>query len=409
MNKKLILLMLALPLILMISLFTTTSQVSLVITVPVSKVVINDADIVYMDLDEEYQISYTVYPTNAANQSVYFSYEPYNEDVCAEVDVESGVIKAKSCGKVKVTVTTVDGGFKDSFVVEITTNKLQGINSTLEKEVIKLGESVSVKTAFTPSSAQYQTQLKYEIIEGNGNVSVDSQGKITAENVGSAKIKVYCSIDASVYDEVEVFIENTYPMEFLKKTEALTTIQSSGSLKLFVDKNADVKSYSFTVIDKAGEPYNDLQIAFNEQEKLIAYEFKHQNACDLIIRLTVEMADGNVYSDECTVSRIEKIECNWIGAEVTAIAIDQVKEIYFHINPPNAEIEYEITLSENGKYIRCEMMNGYLLVSASQGAEEVISTYEDKYASELISLTIWLKDQPNEKETLVVNVNVYIP
>ena len=70
MNKKLILLMLALPLILMISLFTTTSQVSLVITVPVSKVVINDADIVYMDLDEEYQISYTVYPTNAANQSV---------------------------------------------------------------------------------------------------------------------------------------------------------------------------------------------------------------------------------------------------------------------------------------------------------------------------------------------------
>ena len=74
-----------------------------------------------------------------------------------------------------------------------------------------------------------------------------------------------------------------------------------------------------------------------------------------------------------------------------------------------AEIEYEITLSENGKYIRCEMMNGYLLVSASQGAEEVINTYEDKYASELISLTIWLKDQPNEKETLVVNVNVYIP
>lgn len=408
MNKKLILLMLALPLILMLSLFTTTNRVSLVISVPVSKVVINDADIVYMDLDEEYLISYTVYPTNAANQSVYFSFEPYNESVCADVEITEGKIKPKSCGKVKVTVTTVDGGFKDSFVVEITTNKLQSISSTLEKNVIKLGESVNIQTAFTPASAQYQTQLKYDVVEGKDNVSVDSQGRITAENVGSAKIKVYCSIDASVYDEVEVLVENTHPMEFLKKSEALTTVQSLGSLKLFIDENAEIKDYSFNVLDKLGEPYNDLTIEFIEDKKELSYKFNHQNACDLTVRLAVEMKDGTIYQDECSITRIEKIECSWVGAGVTAIPIDKSQEIHFKINPPNAEIEYEITLSENGKYIKCEMMNGYLFVSAAENAAELIGNYPEKFASEIISLTIWLKDQPNEKETLTVEVNIYI-
>ena len=122
MNKKLILLMLALPLILMLSLFTATNTVSLVINVPVTKVVINDDDVIYMDLEEEYEISYTVYPTNAANKKVVFASEPYGNSVFANVKIADGKIVAESCGKAKITVTTVDGGFKDSFVVEITTN-----------------------------------------------------------------------------------------------------------------------------------------------------------------------------------------------------------------------------------------------------------------------------------------------
>ena len=53
-------------------------------------------------------------------------------------------------------------------------------------------------------------------------------------------------------------------------------------------------------------------------------------------------------------------------------------------------------------------MNGYLFVSPAENAAELISNYPEKFASEIISLTIWLKDQPNEKETLTVEVNIYI-
>ena len=75
MNKKLILLMLALPLILMLCLFTAVSTVSLAVKVPVSKVVLNENPVVYIDLDQTYDISYTVYPTNAENQNVYFDFQ----------------------------------------------------------------------------------------------------------------------------------------------------------------------------------------------------------------------------------------------------------------------------------------------------------------------------------------------
>ena len=166
MNKKLILLMLALPLILMLCLFTATSTVSLAIKVAVSKVELNEDAVVYIDLDETYDISYTVYPTNAANQNVSFSAEPVENTTTAIVKIEGNTLSAESCGKVKITVTTVDGGFKDSFIVEISTSKLQGISSSIEKDTIKLGESIGIKTTFSPLVAQYQTQLKYEVVEG---------------------------------------------------------------------------------------------------------------------------------------------------------------------------------------------------------------------------------------------------
>ena len=66
MNKKLISLILVLPLILMISLFTAVNTVSLAVSVPVSKIEILGPEIVYLDLDkqEKHFIEYAVYPTD---------------------------------------------------------------------------------------------------------------------------------------------------------------------------------------------------------------------------------------------------------------------------------------------------------------------------------------------------------
>ena len=77
MNKRLILLILALPLILMLSLFTTANSVSIAIQVPVTglEIILEGGNpMVYVNLDDEdggkYTIDYVVYPTNATNKEV---------------------------------------------------------------------------------------------------------------------------------------------------------------------------------------------------------------------------------------------------------------------------------------------------------------------------------------------------
>lgn len=414
MNKKLILLMLALPLILMISLFTTTSTVSLVVSVPVSKVVFNEEPIVYMDLEETYEFSYTVYPTNAANQNVIFTSEPYGNGAHAIINVQDGKIIASSCGKTKLTVTTVDGGFKDSIIVEITTNQLQGITTTVEKDTIKIGESIDVKTKFSPASAQYQTQLKYEVevLEGEEVVTVTPQGKITGSNVGKAKIKTYCTIDNGVYDEVEVTVENTLPMEFLKKSEILTTKQTSGELKLFVDESASF-TYTCEALNEEGEPYDAIEFDLNKENKTFSYEFKNQASCVITIRLKITTSEG-VFEDYCEITRVGKIQCEWVIGDATgdktkgatAIAIGQSEEVYFNLLPANKEIGYEIILSENGKYISCELKDGYLFVTSSETALDYLV---GDYAFEEVTLTIWLTEEPNEKVTLTRDINIHLP
>ena len=76
MTKKIILLVLILPVIVMISLFTTTDAVSLAISIPVTGINIEEDNIVYMDIKDKLNVSYTVYPTNASNQKVTMITEP---------------------------------------------------------------------------------------------------------------------------------------------------------------------------------------------------------------------------------------------------------------------------------------------------------------------------------------------
>ena len=413
MNKKLILLMLALPLILMLSLFTTTSTVSLAVSVPVSKVVFDEDPIIYMDLEESYEISYTIYPTNAANQKVIFSTEPYGEGAFATLTVQDGKVIPSSCGTAKLTVTTVDGGFKDSVIIEISTNNLQSISTSIEKETIKIGESVNIQTKYSPAAAQYQTQLKYEIVEGSEVVSVSLQGKITGKNVGKAKIKTYCTIDNSVYDEVEVIVENSNPVEFLTKTETLTNKDLTGDIHLYVDESAEFESLNYKVLDENGAEYSAITCNLDKINKIFSYQFKNEDACVVTVRLTAIMKDGSEYSDECKIIRVGKIECEWLEFDPngdkthgsTAVAIGQSEEVYFNILPPNKEFAYQITLSENGKYVECEVHDGYIFVKPSATA---LVYLEGIQADETVTLTIWLVEEPDVKVTLTRTINVYL-
>ena len=147
MAKKIIILMLFLPLLVMVVLFTTTNRISLEVDMKVENVEFNENDIIELEYNEkDYQLNYTIYPTNATNQKV--SFEADNNVV--EVSDE-GKILPKSVGKSKVTVTTNDGAFKDSVYVEVYSNTLKEFDVFFSKDVLLVGEKVKFTPKFNPT------------------------------------------------------------------------------------------------------------------------------------------------------------------------------------------------------------------------------------------------------------------
>jgi hypothetical protein len=189
MSKKLIALMLILPLVLMMTLFTAVNSVSLRVKVPVSKIELYGDTFVSLSLDKEerYYVDYAVYPTSAANKNVVLTLEPVGNQPLAEIEYKDGYIYPKTVGSANVCLTTVDGGYRAKFQVVVKANDVQSINSSVEKTTLTVGETVQINTQFTPSTVKDKS-LTY--VSNNPNIiSVDENGLITIDEAALEDIK----------------------------------------------------------------------------------------------------------------------------------------------------------------------------------------------------------------------------
>ena len=105
----------------MLSLFTTTNVVTIVADVPVTGIVLNmdksEIPVLSLDDGDTMRVDYSVTPNGATNKEVTYSFSPVGEEKMAEFEMDGNLLIPKEHGKAKVTVETVDGGFRDSFVV----------------------------------------------------------------------------------------------------------------------------------------------------------------------------------------------------------------------------------------------------------------------------------------------------
>ena len=234
MAKKVLLLVLCLPIIIMICLFTTTDAVSLAIDIPVTGIEIVEDNIVYLDLDEQetYKIDYTVYPTNATKKDVAMSYEAVGDSRLAKLKFnDEGEIVPESMGMAKVFLTTIDGGFKDSFIVQIDSNMLHEINSEISADEIHVGGEALITNEFIPHNAKNQI-VAYESSDSKV-ATVDNRGKVTGVGKGTATIKIYSPEDQSIYDEVTISVFNTGVMDL--STDKISTWDRGGRFNASID------------------------------------------------------------------------------------------------------------------------------------------------------------------------------
>ena len=404
MSKKLILLMLALPLLIMLSLFTATNTVSLAVSVPVSKIEISSDPIVYLDLDEAetYTVEYTIYPTNAANQTVAFSTERLGEEPLAELEYNEGVITPKTCGKAIVYLTTADGGFKDSFITQVESNSLQAIDATVSDEVLDIGGTATITTVFTPVNAPNQ-QLRYEVTQGAELVSVNNQGVVTGKGVGTATVKVISRMNEAIYDEVTVEVKNSAAMQFVEDKLTNTTKQSGGAITLFIDENVEATP-SVTVLDENGVATETaISYTIDIANKQLAYTFLDADFVGKItVQLTVNVEGVAPFVDSCIISRFDKMTAEWSeGGGPVLIELGSTLYIHFEWEPSSIEVEWDVDLSNDYVEYEMDIENGTLIVEAKKMGEIIEEN------NTLITLTLTDKENSDSAVTLTKIVVIH--
>ncbi len=407
MNKKLILLILCLPLILMLSLFSVSKSVKISFSIPVSKIEIFGDRIVYMDLDslEKYSIDYTIYPTNAKNKSVYLQTEQIDSEPLAELEYEDGKIIAKSCGKAKVYLVTVDGGFRDSFIVQVDSSKLQSISCEIVDTSIYVGDTTQITTTFVP--AGNDTLLEYQLSDEDKNiVSVSATGEVTGLSKGEAEITVVSKVNENIKDIVTIEVKNRDILD-LEKTE-VATWQKEGSINLSLDTEEECE-YIVKVYNEQGQKWGpeEIDIKLNLESEAegrisVDYAFVDKEYDGLVlVEIIVKTESGLEVTKTCTILCINQITAQFINVEPSQVKYGSTTIQAFTITPNDVDVELECVASNDNVSTTVDYNNKLIYVTGN------------KLGVSVISLTIYNKENKDEfvtisKEIVVTTQNIAI-
>ncbi len=380
MNRKLILLIMCLPLILMLSLFSVSKTVVLAINIAVSKIQIFGDKIVYIDLDDagNYLVNYTIYPTNAKNKQVHFSTEAIAGVELAELEYENNCIQAKSCGAARVYLTTADGGFRDSIVVYVESNRLQSISSNVDTDSIYVGDTTQIYTAFNPASNT--TLLNYEVNDaGKSVVSVSPNGLITGLSKGTAEITISSTKYPQVKDVVTVEVKNRDIIDF-QKTE-VTTWQKQGNVKVSLDTEEECE-FSFKAYDENDCELDDslIVVSLNKTDMAngiisLDYELIDKTFTGSItLELVAETEGGLIVTKKCKIEYINEITAQFVEAEqICSVRVGLETLEMFEVNPSDADVKIECELSNDNIDVSVNDANKFIVVSGKKLGVTTIS------------------------------------
>lgn len=380
MTKKILLLVLALPLIMMVTIFTTTKQVSLAVNVPVSGISIDGSKIIYLDLDQEeqYKVDYTVYPTNAYNQEVTFSYEKYGEARKALLEFKDGYIYPKGVGSAKVTITTNDGGFSDSFIVHVDSNILQSIESSISKTKLFVGETATINTTFVPENAKDKI-ISYS--SSNESVAkVDSEGIVKAVGAGTATIKVYAENNPSIFNEFDITVDINGSIAL--GAEEVVGWNATGNFVISIKKNSEKDPEIITELyglDNNKLPANILNYTISDLEsdsseylkKSFDFEFLNNYVGTVIVKITLKFNDTDSQTVTCNLKRVNEIEAkfNYKGAD--EFVVGETKLIPFSLTPSDANVRYETKVSNDNISATMNKSNKLIVTALKPGVSTV--------------------------------------
>lgn len=348
-----ILLMLSLPLILMLSLYTTTEVVSIVVDVPVNGIDVVVEELVELDLDkgESFTVDYVISPTEAANKSVVFYFLETEGAKLAEFMVDGNTITPTSAGSARVAVETADGGYRDYFDVVVHSKRVESISSYPEKSTLTVGETTRINTSYYPTVVKDEG-ISYRVKEGEGIVTVSQGGLIRGVGIGTAVVEVISTDNPAARSEFTVTVESSSVIDFVSDRCDITALDDVAYITSVINPDVTVSGYTaelFMLESGEAVPADVAVAELDTESGILSCRFIDTAFVGNIeIRLTVTADDGTVVTKSAYIHRISEIKIGWADGSDAEYAVfnsnSDGERIEIDIRPLGADVTYFITL-----------------------------------------------------------------
>lgn len=435
MTKKLILLLLALPLFLMIILFTATNTVSLAIDIPVSGIDVLGDETVYLDMDTNnprLEIEYAIYPTNASNVGVSVSYNPIIVDgvqqplaqFTCEINAEERVayLTPVVAGMAEVVFTTDDGNHKDRLTVVVETRKLISIESTLPLEnfvydeelkmpkyAMVYGESFKISNNFNPSTAS-NLLVSYSSSD-TSVVEVNQRGMVKAKGTGTAIITVTSRENKLISYQFAVEITNPENKSMVILEPNISVTDFYGYISLSVDKAVTNYKLKHTIVDAKDANGNSIAVENlanifgidcdedgmlkSDNDKDYLFYFAPDFLGSITIDITMIKANGEEQTERCILNKVKETEDSGndgieidFGGDIFDIKDMQTDALYFDV--PNSSVyEFEVSTDNDNVIATVEEFDvdafGVVYSSKKLGVSNITLTVKSKGTGEILA------------------------
>ena len=393
MAKKLILLILIIPIIIMIALFAFSETVSLLVDTPVDRIeLIGESTSATLNMDEghTYSLEYAVYPTAATNKAVSVTASQIDAEPLANLEFvqDEGkiTIVPKSAGSALVTVKTQDGGHTKNFTVRVVSTKLQSIDATIDKTELLLGEAgkntATITTSYFPANPS-NTLVNY--VSGDTAVAtVDEYGTVTAKGPGTTTITVISEFNESITDTITVTVRLKDPMG-LGVTD-VTEFAKPGSIPIYFDNrltlSADKLSYRITYADGTEVPESVISATVNVSGNVatLDYTFPDPTFTGSFIVTVIYNNEGVEISKSCNVSILDDIDLSFnVSGAFEAVGV-QTTFIPFTLLPEDSkgDVTYAVSASNGNVSVRMSNNGRLILESKLAGVTTVTLTATSK-------------------------------
>ena len=220
MKKKVIALIMIIPLVFLITIFSVGQVASILAKVPVSGIEITtqtDEGFINLDMakyvndsDNYIYLEAQVEPANATNKDYQFVVEKVDEEsefANITVDDESGLLSLYGTGKAKVTAVSLDGAYKDSIIVNVTSSKVVSVkevsllnNDGTPVELNKIGD-YEYSAVLTAGNYQFnkvlypESQKNSSVTWTSSNENVLKVNQVTGSAVARISGNVVLTLD----------------------------------------------------------------------------------------------------------------------------------------------------------------------------------------------------------------------